>query len=103
MSAGSEVHYADRYALQHLYRTGILETAFLKFLIDEMDGETHDIEVRTFHLRAGYIAYPFLNTISTGLVKRSVFLYIVTNLFVGKVSESDIGSIYDRRDIETSI
>ena len=66
-------------------------------LIDEMDGEAHDVEVRALHPRTGYIPDPFLDAIGTGFVEGPVFLYVIVNLFVGEFCEGDIGAIDYRR------
>ena len=73
-----------------------LEPALFQLFIDPMDGEAHDVEIGTIHGYAGDIAYPFLNTISAGFVKRPVGSDIMEDLFVRQFGESDIGTIDNR-------
>ena len=51
-------------------------------LIDEMDGEAHDVEIRAVHACAGDVTDPLLDTIRAGFVKRTVFGDVVVDLCV---------------------
>lgn len=51
-------------------------------LVDKMNGEAHDVEIRTVHACAGDVTDPFLDTIRAGFVERTVFGDVVVDLCV---------------------
>lgn len=51
-------------------------------LVDEMDGEAHDVEIRTVHACAGDVTNPFLDTIRAGFVERTIVGDVVVDLVV---------------------
>ena len=61
--------------------------------VNEVDGEAHDIEIRTADGGAADIAYPFLDAVGTGFVERLIAVYIIADLFVGQFFERHIGFI----------
>ncbi len=58
--------------------------------VNEVDGEAHDVEIRTADGGAADIAYPFLDTVGAGFVERPVAVYIIADLFVGQFFERHI-------------
>ena len=65
-------------------------------LINEVNGEAHDIEIRAVHGGAGNVTNPFLYAVRTGFVEGLISAHIVRDLVVGEVFESDIGAINNR-------
>ena len=66
------------------------EATLFEFLIDEVDGETHDIEIGAMDGGAGDVAYPLLNTVGTGFVERFIAVYIIADFVVGKLGKGDV-------------
>ncbi len=58
-----------------------------------MDGEPHDSIERAFQSGDGGIAYPFLDAIGAGFVKRLVIIYVIIYFLFGKMLESDKGEV----------
>ena len=52
----------------------------LDILIDEMDGEAHDVEIRTVHSGTSDVTDPFLHSVGTGFIERTVAGDVVVDL-----------------------
>jgi len=52
----------------------------LEILIDEMDGEAHDVEIGALHSGASDVADPFLYSIGSGFIERTVMGDVVVDL-----------------------
>ena len=66
------------------------EAALFEFLIDEVDGEAHDVEIGAVDGGAGDVAYPLLNTVGTGFVERFIAVYIIADFVIGKLGKGDV-------------
>ena len=55
----------------------------LEIVIDEMDGEAHDVEIRTVHSGTSDVTDPFLHSIGSGFIERTVMRDIIVDLSVG--------------------
>jgi len=65
----------------------------LEILIDEMDGEAHDVEIRTVHSGASDVTDPFLHSVGTGFVEGTVMGDVMVDFSVGEFGESYVGAI----------
>ena len=62
-------------------------------LINEVNGEAHDVEVGAGHAGTSDVTNPFLHAVGAGFVEGTVFGDIMIDLGVGKVGEGDVGAI----------
>lgn len=51
-------------------------------LVDEMNGEAHDVEIGAVHACASDVTDPLLNTIRAGFVERTIVGDVVVDLVV---------------------
>ena len=55
--------------------------------VEQMQGQTHDVVETAADSLYAYTAYPFLNTVGSGLVEGAETVNVCVNLEVGEMSE----------------
>ena len=62
----------------------------LQLGINTLHGQSHHVIVTTVETCTANVAYPLLDTISTSLVKRLVFFYVILYLVLRQLLECDV-------------
>lgn len=62
-----------------------------EFLVEAVDGETHDVVEAAVYPFNGYATNPLLDAVGTGFVKRKVVFYIVVYVFLRKFCKFNFG------------
>ena len=63
---------------------------FSKFLVDSLYWQAHHIVIAAVKPSHTDIADPLLNTIGTSLIKRTIAVHVVMDLFICQCFEGDI-------------
>ena len=72
------------------------DTLLLEEMINALNWEAHDIEIRALHTADSNIANPLLYAICPCFVKGHIFFYVIVNLLRRERAESDIGNVHKR-------
>ena len=72
------------------------ETFLFEEMVNALNRETHDIEIRALHAADSNIANPLLYTICPCFVKGHIFFYVIVNLLRRERAESDISNVHKR-------